>query len=44
MTCKNLKTIAVDEVNYEALRNRGKGGDSFNDVLTEVLQKIGARE
>ncbi|WP_228369312.1 antitoxin VapB family protein [Candidatus Nitrososphaera gargensis] len=44
MTCKILKSIAVDESNYQALKNLGKTGDSFNDVITEVLIKVGARK
>jgi predicted CopG family antitoxin len=39
-----LKTIAVDEMNYQALQNLGKTGMSFNDVLTEVLREVGARK
>jgi predicted CopG family antitoxin len=44
MSSKTLKQIAVDEENYQALKNLGKAGDSFNDVVTEVLEKIGARK
>ncbi len=38
MTYKSLKTIAVSEENYFALKRLGSAGDSFNDVLTEVLK------
>jgi len=39
-----LKQIAVDERNYTALKRLGQAGDSFNDVVTELLQKSGARK
>ena len=35
-----LKLIAVSSENYLALKRLGSAGDSFNDVLTEVLRKI----
>jgi hypothetical protein len=34
-----LKHIAVSEKNYFTLKRLGGAGDSFNDVLTEVLNK-----
>jgi predicted CopG family antitoxin len=34
-----LKHITPSEKNYFALKNLGKAGDSFNDVVTEVLKK-----
>jgi predicted CopG family antitoxin len=34
-----LKHITLSEKNYFALKNLGKAGDSFNDVVTEVLKK-----
>jgi predicted CopG family antitoxin len=33
-----LKMIAVSEKNYLALKKRGGAGDSFNDVVTELLK------
>ncbi|MFZ0897114.1 MAG: hypothetical protein WCF23_16010 [Candidatus Nitrosopolaris sp.] len=33
----NYKTIAVSPSNYLILKDLGKAGDSFNDVLTTVL-------
>jgi predicted CopG family antitoxin len=41
MTSKNskLKLIAVDEGNYFALKNLGKAGDSFNDVVSKLLKR-----
>jgi predicted CopG family antitoxin len=39
-----LKRIAVDEVNYQVLKNLGKAGDSFNDVITDLLTRVGARK
>lgn len=38
MSSKTLKQVAVDERNYFALKNLGKAGDSFNDVITDLLQ------
>jgi predicted CopG family antitoxin len=35
-----LKMIAVSEDNYLALKSLGRAGDSFNDVVTEVLKKV----
>jgi predicted CopG family antitoxin len=36
---KNLKHITVNEEVYQKLKNLGKAGDSFNDVLTKILEK-----
>lgn len=41
MSEKSLKTIAVDGTNYQALKNLGRAGDSYNDVITELLKKTG---
>jgi hypothetical protein len=38
---KSLKLIAVSSENYLVLKSLGSAGDSFNDVITEVLKKIG---
>jgi predicted CopG family antitoxin len=35
----NLKLIAVTPENYWHLKNLGKAGDSFNDVVTRLLKK-----
>jgi predicted CopG family antitoxin len=43
MSSKPLKQIAIDEENYLALKNLGRAGDSYNDVITEILKKTGAR-
>jgi predicted CopG family antitoxin len=32
--------IAVSQENYLALKRLGNAGDSFNDVVTEVLKKV----
>jgi predicted CopG family antitoxin len=32
--------IAVSRENYLALKGLGSAGDSFNDVITEVLKKV----
>jgi predicted CopG family antitoxin len=34
-----LTTISVSQENYLALKKLGTTGDSFNDVLTEILKK-----
>ncbi|MBV9176505.1 MAG: hypothetical protein JO297_05660 [Nitrososphaeraceae archaeon] len=34
-----LTTISVSRENYLALKRLGSAGDSFNDVLTEILKK-----
>ena len=39
MSHKTLKMIAVSEKNYLVLKKLGSAGDSFNDVLTEVLKQ-----
>ncbi len=36
---KRLRQIVVDEKNYEALRLLGHARDSFNDVVTRLLQQ-----
>ncbi len=33
-----LKRIVASEQNYVALRRLGHAGDSFNDVVTKLLQ------
>ena len=34
-----LKLIAVNYENYWHLKNLGKAGDSFNDVVTRILKE-----
>jgi predicted CopG family antitoxin len=34
-----LKTIAISQENYLHLKKLGGAGDSFNDVVTELLSK-----
>jgi hypothetical protein len=36
----NLKLIAVSEKNYDSLRKFGEFQDSFDDVVTKILNKI----
>jgi hypothetical protein len=43
MTYKSLKMIAVSEENYLILKRLGRAGDSFNDVITEILKQRGLR-
>jgi predicted CopG family antitoxin len=38
--CHKLTTIAVSYSNYLALMKLGSTGESFNDVLTELLKKV----
>jgi hypothetical protein len=39
-----LRTIAVSSNNYQVLKNLGRAGDSFNDVITDLVQKAGPVE
>ena len=34
------RNIVVTENNYRKLKELGTAGDSFNDVITEMLKKI----
>ncbi len=34
---KNFHQIVIDESNYDALKQLGRTGESFNDVLTKLL-------
>jgi predicted CopG family antitoxin len=36
---RKLKMIAISEENYQILKKKGSAGDSFNDVLTPILQR-----
>ena len=36
----HLTTISVSFENYQKLKKLGGAGDSFNDVITEVLKKL----
>ena len=35
-----LKLIAVNNENYWHLKDLGKAGDSFNDVITKLLVEV----
>jgi hypothetical protein len=37
---KDLKLIAVNKINYFRLKKLGYAGDSFNDVITRLLDEI----
>jgi hypothetical protein len=37
-----LTTITIRQNNYERLRNLGKTGETFNDVLTTILDQVEA--
>ena len=36
---KKYKQILVDDVTYQALRSLGKTGDSFNEVISHLLEE-----
>jgi predicted CopG family antitoxin len=36
---KKLRLIAIDETNYNALRMLGRTPDSFNTVITRLLEE-----
>jgi hypothetical protein len=44
MTYRTLKMIAVSQENYLLLKRLGSTGDSFNDVLNEVLKNWKVKE
>jgi predicted CopG family antitoxin len=44
MTSCNLKQIAISPENYTSLKRLGGAGDSFNDVLTKILQQLGSKD
>jgi len=35
---RKTHNIAVDDNNYQALKNLGRVGDSFNDVVTQLIK------
>jgi predicted CopG family antitoxin len=37
-TFRKTHNIAVDDNNYQALKNMGRAGDSFNDVVTRLVK------
>lgn len=39
MDSVKLTTIAVTRENYQVLKELGRTGDSFNDVLTRILKE-----
>jgi predicted CopG family antitoxin len=40
MNSNTLKQIAISTENYRALKKLGGAGDSFNDVITELLKRM----
>ena len=42
MSSKTLKMIAVSEENYFTLKRLGSAGDSFNDVVSQLLKNAAA--
>jgi predicted CopG family antitoxin len=39
-----MHNIAVDDDNYQTLKEFGKVGDSFNDVITRLIKKAKGSE
>jgi predicted CopG family antitoxin len=39
MACNSLKKITASEENYLKLKGLGRAGNSFNDVITEILKQ-----
>lgn len=37
---QKLKTIVISEANYQKLKRLGSMGDSFDSVLSKVLQQV----
>ena len=35
-----LTTIAISEENYRILKSLGETGDSFNDVISELIKSV----
>ena len=35
-----FKNIVISEANYHILKHLGSAGESFNDVLTDVLKSV----
>ena len=44
LTVTQLKRIAVSEENYRKLQKLGDAGDSFNDVITELIKVYGGKK
>jgi hypothetical protein len=36
----NLRLISVSQANYDSLKRLGQAGDSFNDVISKMLNKF----
>ena len=39
MKCKDYRHILVTEKNYRILKGLGSAGDSFNDVISAILEE-----
>ena len=35
-----FKNIVITDANYKVLKQLGNAGDSFNDVVTNILKKV----
>jgi predicted CopG family antitoxin len=40
---QRLKTIVISEENYNKLKRFGSMGESFNDILSRILEKEDSR-
>jgi predicted CopG family antitoxin len=40
MTKRLRRLICISDKNYQVLKQFGTVGDSFNDVMTQILKKI----
>lgn len=40
MSSNKLRQIAISQDNYLVLKKLGTAGDSFNDVISELLKKV----
>jgi len=39
MSLKKFRHIVISEPNYQTLKKMGNAGDSFNDVISGLLEK-----
>ena len=44
MSSNSLRHIVISQENYRELKNLGKAGDSFNDVIKTLLREWNRKE
>lgn len=44
MNKMHRRLICISDANYQVLKQMGTVGDSFDDVMTEILKKIKPRQ